>query len=411
MKFKKKTIIALSEMIKPIDNKERIPMVTFIIDTVVSTFFIIGGKSDSLRVISVPFKDQDTTLKTGKWSIDAGMFKDYIQDYLKSYNDSQELILEFHDQSKTSSYIIGYTIDGAIRRWECSAACEKHLDHIKSLENKNYQDVSTSALQSMIKIAKSHYPLEWIKIDSTKCEITVQRDDDISTVTLPKDFPLEIDFIANQNSLDTIEHICQNTQSSTLMINIDNEQLNITDGQYSLSCSLNALLAFNDKLTNYKMEGTCVVNIHALKSEIKTYIRVNEIKHNNINLLYFTKNDVYISGFGFTVKSFQNLSALCVTTKQPLLYKINLRELLKVPFKKITKMKEITLKILQAADGSRKLAFYNEHDLKRPYTSIPIELNTNKSDLKAMQDLMAIYNKQTQQNSGKQIDLLGFEDI
>lgn len=196
------------------------------------------------------------------------------------------------------------------------------------------------------------------------------------------------------------------------MINVDNEQLTVTDGKHSQSCSLESLSEFNNKpKANYTTEVKCVVKIYALKSEIEAYTRVHQIKHNNISLLYFTQNDVYLSGFGCTVDSFQNLSALDITTKQPLLYNINLRQLLKVRIKNITELKGMTLRILKTADGSRKLAFYNEHDPKRPYASIPIELNTNNNDLMAMQTLMAIYNKQNQGDSCKQADLLGYDDI
>lgn len=399
-------------MINAIDKKERASLTTFIIDKAANTISIIGGKRDALRIIKLPFKGQDPTLQDGKWSIDADMFKDYCQDCLKPNTDNKEIILELDEQSKNDSYVIGYANDHAVRRWQCVVACEEHLKYVASLAHKTFQTVSISALQPMLEVASSHCPLEFFKIDKAQHEITVQRDNDISTMLLPKDLIPEIDLVANQDGLDILKHTCQHTQSDTLMINVDNEQLTVTDGQHSQSCSLESLSDFYNKpKTDYTTEVKCIVDIYALKSEITTYTRINQIKHNNISLLYCTQNNVYISGFGFTVDSLQNLSALDITAKQPLLYNINLRQLLKVRIKNITDMKGMTLRILKATDGSRKLAFYNERDPKRPYASIPIELNTDNNDLMAMQALMAIYNKQNQGDSCKQADLLGYDDI
>lgn len=412
MKFKKKTITALTEMTNLIDNKDRIPLVTFIIDKTANSFLIIGGKSDSPMIISVPFKDQDPTLKTGKWSIDAGMFKEYIQDYSKLHKDSQELILEIDEKSKTDRYIIGYTNDNAVRRWKINTPCKEHLDYFLSLSDKAFQVIPKSALELILQVAKDHSPLELIKVDSTQNKIFIQHESDISTVTLQKDSlsKLKIDLIANQNSLDTIKYICENTESNTLMINTDNENLTITDGKQTLSCSLNSPSEFNHKI-HYTEEIKFIVNIKDIKSETRAYININQIKSNNTSLFYFTQNNAYISGIGFTVESFQNLSADYISAKESYLYNIDLRKLLEVKFNKITKLKKITLRVLKGTDGSRKLAFYNEYDAAFPHTLIPIELNTNNDDLKAMQELRLIYNKQTQQNGGKQIDLLGFEDI
>ena len=399
-------------MIDAIDKKERTSLITFIIDKAANTISVIGGKRDALRIIKLPFEGQDPTLQNGKWSIDADMFKYYCEDCLKTKRKNQEIILELDEHPQSDSYVIGYANDHAVRRWQCSAACEAHLDYIASLDNKTFQTVSISALQPMLEVASSHCPLEFFKIDKAQHKIIVQRDNDITTTALPQDLIPEIDLVANQDGLDILKHTCQHTQSGTLMINVDNEQLTVTDGKHSQSCSLESLSEFcNKPKANYTTEVKCVVKIYALKSEIEAYTRVHQIKHNNISLLYFTQNDVYLSGFGCTVDSLQNLSALDITTKQPLLYNINLRQLLKVRIKNITDLKGMTLRILKTADGSRKLAFYNEHDPKRPYASIPIELNTNNNDLMAMQTLMAIYNKQNQGDSCKQADLLGYDDI
>ena len=400
-------------MINAIDKKERESLITFIIDKAVDTISIIGGKRDALRIIKLPFKGQDPTLQNGKWSIDADMFKYYCEDYLKTKTKNQEIILELDEHPKSDScYVIGYANDHAVRRWQCSSACEEHLDYIASLNNKTFQTVSKATLQPILDFASSHCPLEFFKIDNALHEMTVQRDNDISTTTLPQELIPEIDLVANQDGLDILKHACQHTQSDTLMINVDNEQLTVTDGQHSQSCSLESLSEFYNKpKANYTTEVKCVVDIYVLKSEIEAYTSVNQIKKNNISLLYFTQNDVYLSGSGCTVDSFQNLSALDIRVKQPLLYKINLRQLLKVRIKDITDMKGMTLRTLKTADGSRKLAFYNERDPKRPYTSIPIELNTDNNDLMAMQALMAIYNKQNQGDSCKQADLLGYDDI
>ncbi|WP_318481529.1 hypothetical protein [Photobacterium leiognathi] len=399
-------------MINATDNKKRTSLITFIIDKAANTITLIGGKHNAQKVIKLPFEGQDPTLQDGKWSIDDNMFKYYCQVYLKNNTDNKEIILTCGKESKTGRHVIGFEENGAFRRWQYEAVCEEHLEYVASLAHKTFQTISVSALHPMLEVASSHSPLEYFKIDKAQHEITIMRDNDISRTPLPQDLIPEIDLAANQDGLDILKHTCQHTQSDTLMINIDNEQLTVTDGQHSQSCSLESLSEFYNKVKiNYTTEVKCVFDIYALKSEIEAYTHINQIKHNNISLLYFTQTDVFISGFGTTVDSFKNLSALDITVKEPLLYNINLRQLLKVRIKNITDMKGITLRILKAPDGSRKLAFYNERDPKRPYTSIPIELNTDNNALMTIQTLMAIYNEHYQGDSYKQADLLGYDDI
>ncbi|MEC6816237.1 hypothetical protein VXS05_14480 [Photobacterium toruni] len=188
-------------MIDAIDKKERASLITFIIDKAANTISVIGGKRDALRIIKLPFKGQDPTLQDGKWSIDADMFKYYCQDCLKPNTDNKEIILELDEQSKNDSYVIGYANDHAVRRWQCIAACEEHLEYVASLTHKTFQIVTISALQPMLEVASSHYPLEFFKIDKALHEITVQRDNDISTMALPMGLIPEIDLVANQDGL------------------------------------------------------------------------------------------------------------------------------------------------------------------------------------------------------------------
>ncbi len=73
----------------------------------------------------------------------------------------------------------------------------------------------------------------------------------------------------------------------------------------------------------------------------------------------------------------------------------------------------MVLRILKAPDGSRKLGFYNEHDSKRPYNSIPITLDTSSQNLNAMEKLrlVLINKKKNQEKSYQQQDLIGFDEI
>lgn len=398
----------ITKMLDSFNKKERLPLLTFIINQAANQICLIGGRSDEPTMVKLPFDGQDPTLQDGKWSIDADMFKYYFHHCLKNV---LEIELEVDEQTSGETYIIGYTHDQAVRRWQCGPPCQEHLAYFTTIENKSYQHISVDALTSILDVAESHRPLEFFQIDKANNEIKVQRDNDVSTFPLPDELEAEIDLVANEEGLLILKHVCGNAQSDLIMFNIDNEQLTVTDGQHCYSRSLASLAEFENKSkVDYETEVKCVIDISSLKSEIETYTRVNQIKHNNLSLLYIIDNEAYISGFGLTVESCKNLSALSITAKQALLYNINLKQLLKVKLKNITNMKSMTLRILKAPDGSRKLGFYNEYDTERPYDSIPITLDTNSQNLSTMQKLLALIKKQNRED-GSQQDFLGFDDI
>ncbi|WP_318480508.1 hypothetical protein [Photobacterium leiognathi] len=401
----------ITQMLDSFDKTERLPLLTFIIDQAANHICLIGGKSGEPTMVKLPFDGQDPMLQDGKWSIDADMFKYYYHNCLKSVLENEHIELEIDEHTSGDTYVIRYTHDQGVRRWKCDSACQEHLDYFTTIGNKSYQSISVNALAPILNVAESHRPLEFFKIDKTKSEITVQRDNDVSTFPLPDDLEEKVDLVANQEGLSVLKHVCGNTQSDSIMFSVDNEQLTVTDGQHCYSRSLASLTEFENKSkVDYETEVKCVVDISSLKTEIETYTRVNQIKSNNLSLLYIIDNEAFLSGFGFTVESFKSLSALSITAKKILLYNINLNQLLKVKLKNITDMKSMTLRILKAPDGSRKLGFYNEYDTERPYDSIPITLDTNSQNLSAMQKLLVLSKKQHREDGSLQ-DFLGFDGI
>lgn len=285
----------ITKMLDSFDKKERLPLLTFIINQSANHICLIGGKNNEPTMVELPFDGQDPTLQDGTWSIDADMFKYYYHHCLKNVLDN--------------------------------------------------------------------------------------------------------------------EHICSHAESDSILINVDNEQLTVTDGQHYYSRSLASLIDFENKSKiDYKTEVKFVVNISRLFEEIDEYIKVNEIKKNNTTLLYIVDNEAYISGFGFTVEGFKSLSALYISAKESFLYNVNLKQLNAIKIRDITSMKGMILRILKAPDGSRKLGLYNEHDTQLPYNSIPIILDTNSHNLKAMQNLLPL-DKKNRENSFQQPDLIGFDDI
>ncbi|WP_318401278.1 hypothetical protein [Photobacterium leiognathi] len=384
----------ITKMLDSFDKKERLPLLTFIIDQAANHICLIGRKSGEPTMVKLPFDGQDPTLQDGTWSIDADMFKYYYQNCLKSVLENEHIELEIDEHASGDTYVIGYTHDQGVRRWKCDSPCQEHLDYFTTIGNKSYQSISVDALAPILNVADSHRPLEFFKIDKTKNEITVQRDNDVSTFPLPDDLEEKVDLVANQEGLSVLKHVCGNTQSDLIMFNIDNEQLTVTDGQHCYSHSLASLTEFENKSkVDYETEVKCVVDISSLKSEIETYTRVNQIKSNNLSLLYIIDNEAFLSGFGFTVESFKSLSALSISAKESFLYNVNLKQLNAIKIRDITSMKGMILRILKAPDGSRKLGLYNEHDTQLPYNSIPIILDTNSHNLKAMQNLLPLDKK------------------
>ena len=397
----------LFNFVRTFKRSDPLPFVTFIINNKINSLKIIGGPSEALQVLDIPL-EANKLLKTGEWSINASLFKTYC---LSPIQANKPLVIDV-DYLESTKYpqLKALTDDGAWRSWQAVSICEKHIKHLTELSNKTFQTISTNTAKTMIEIAQAHTPFEFFELKKDSQDIRLQRNDTIIPYVLPGNMNSDIDIVLNQESTLMLDTLCQYTKEDTLQIYFDNEHVIFSDGVQTVTSSLLSLAEFYQRDTiSYETESRLIVNAFEFRDELREYIKVDQIRHTNQGFVYIDNDDVMVSGLGDITNCARFITTLEHTLKEKhLLYRINLRDIIKVKIKGVVSAHQMKLQFLKGSDGSRKLGFYNNLESKHPYDSVVVELDHSLND--KVLKLKAKYQKKLGNKSGKQMDMWLFDD-
>jgi len=151
-----------------------------------------------------------------------------------------------------------------------------------------------------------------------------------------------------------------------------------------------------------------VINIFEFKKELQDFKNIEEVSKANQALLYITSENVYLGALS-SAGSVIRLHRKDISVTHPQVYAVNLNAITKVKIKDITGAKEIKLTVLKNSNGERKLGFHNDKDKEHPYVSVPLELATSK--LAELKQRIEAEKELEQDLSGKQGDMIGFDDV
>ncbi len=384
--------------------------ISLFIDTKTKQITLVGGKNEELQSVTLAINAQ-TTIKSGQWSLNGSYFKDMINDF---QGDKSSLIIALnYGASRAYPRAKIAMFNNTLRSCYTGPIRDEHADFLETQQKNTSDSVPISTLQTMIEEIRTHIPFEMIALDHQAHLVRVQRNQDIQELALPESLNIPISMALTPAATEQLAYVCDHTDSDSVNVAIHNDTVTFSTPTHTLTSSLAGLAEFYQQApVQYECEAKLIATIYDMKKELDTYHqRYPEIKQANTSHLLLEQDAMMVANivppFGFA----KHIPVIDIQIKQTRLYRVNLREIIKVKIQSITDAKQMKLQILKAPDGTRVLAFYNDRNPYSPYTTVPIEL-----DMTSLPEILKL--KTESQENGEsvstlepQLDLVGFMDV
>ncbi|MGF1689263.1 hypothetical protein L4C36_21765 [Photobacterium japonica] len=386
--------------------------ISVFIDTKGKKLTFVGGKDEALQSITLSINTQGT-LKSGQWSLNGSYFKDMMNDCKA---DPSPLIIALdYSQSPVHPRAKITLSNDTLRACQTGPVREAHVAYLDAQKKNITKSVLVSTLQNMMREVKKHVPFDMIDIDHNARLVRIQRNQHIQELALPESSDISFSMTLTSEAAEGLIDMCAHTDSDTVNITRHNDRITFSTPTQTITYPLAGLAEFYQQAAiQYECEATLIVTIYEMKGELKTYHqRYPEIKQANTSHLLIEQDAIMVANivppFGF-LKHIHVID-IDININQPLLYRVDLREILKVKIPSITEAKQMKLQILKTPDGKRVLGFFNERHSRNPYATVPIE--RDMASLPAVMKLKAEFqdNETSVSRLEPQGDLFGFGDI
>ncbi|MBS9854698.1 hypothetical protein J4H58_07950 [Vibrio alginolyticus] len=411
----------VQHLLAPIAKSDSTALLTFIIDK--THAYVIGGLLDALQYITLPI-ERDWKLKPGQWSLNASSFKEYwaLQSPLRAQKQTITIQLNY-DQYRTLPQIDTLTERKSRLYIQSIEALDAHLAFFERNQATFFKPIQESSglreptreMLNTLNIADTYRPFDAFELEKGKSSIRIERGGNIHPYLLPDEFVPNCNLLLNKESVDTLRHLCETTDSDEIQIYTDDECAIFSDGQRCFTSSLKSLREYQKKQeVAYHTEFRLVVDIHRFKEEIKSYRAIALVKQANEALLLVSRDRVMLAGLTLETGENAFLNVKDIKHKHDMVHRINLSELANVGITDITSAKQIKLALLKnASEGVYKLGFYNDVKGEHPYAYV--------DDVAPAPDKLSLVldakNKLEAKLEGKvedetaQIDMVGYDDI
>ncbi|HCG6789361.1 TPA: hypothetical protein NJ263_002864 [Vibrio parahaemolyticus] len=406
--FQPETHESITHFTQRIRHGDPNPFITLVISHH-ADITMIGGPSSDLCQVTIP-KEDNPELPTGFWSFSATAFRQYWQGQAIKLQKKEPITLKVID-TRTPSHLTleGITDLNSFRYAESQPACEHHLAFYNAINTKSTRTLKTDQAIAILNTAETYVPYQVFELSKEDRMVRIERDNDILPFPLPDTLDVDFNMTLTPEAMASMAYLAHSTHKPTLSMYLDDEQAIFSDGITTLSHSLAPLRAYREKQQqHYELEAKIVINIFEFKKELQDFKNIEEVSKANQALLYIASENVYLGALS-SAGSVMRLQTANISVTHPQVYAVNLNAITKVKIKDITGAKAIKLTVLKNTHGERKLGFHNDKDKEHPYVSVPLELATSK--LAELKQRIEAEKELEEDLSGKQGDMIGFDDV
>ncbi|MGO2509752.1 MAG: hypothetical protein ACTH6Y_12215 [Vibrio hibernica] len=396
----------LTELVHCIKKGSKAPFITFIITK--SEVHIIGGATESLMMLT-QMREKDCPLEIGRFSYSATAFANLWYGQQTLIDKKQTITLQFrHDVQQGGIVLEGRTEMNSFRYALAQPICEQHLTFFDDFMKYDKQTIETKEALAICELADHCAPFSALEVNKENNSVQIERDNNIIPFDVPEGMTISIDMAITPEAKHSLETLAKKTQSDTISLYIDDDQVMFNDGQQVYIHDLAPLRAYREKQQQrFETVAKMVVNIFEFKAERDNFQKIEEIKKSNQALLYITEDQMYFASLTPHVGALMKLTSSSITTSQEQLYSINLNALSKIPIKDITSAKQLKMTVLRNVQGDLKLGFHNDKDKEHSYDSVALEhAQSLLPELKHVIETSELNSDTNEQN-----DLFGFDDV
>lgn len=357
-----------------LDSKSTENEVTFVVERKKETLTLISGNEARFHMLTIKL-DEDCSLKTGKFSINASWLKLCLENPVQRRHGES---IHFHVKydNRRLPRLSWQPESGTWRDGNAKPANETHLELLARIHSTGFEPLSTCWLQSIQRHTNSHPKLSLFRLNQQEEKLEIVADHTLHSYEFPYQDNPRIDLKLDINSLKMLSTLCQNTLSHSIHVYADDESAIFSDEVMTIGVALNFLDADIDaKPVQYKTETQFSIDVSGLCNELASHHKVDTLKLLNNTFLYISPTVILISGVSEDERCSKHFESKVLPSKQTLLYTLTSTEFKNAitQFKKLGS-KEMYLQVLIAPDGSRVLGLYKHTESKFPCLTVGIEL-------------------------------------
>lgn len=397
----------ITNLVDRIKKGDPNPFITFIFDKLL---YVIGGPTEHLLMVAINDIDEDMSDIKG-WSMSATAIANFWKAQHVHRKGKETISLEISfKQDQPYPSLEGITKLGSFRYIKAQEANHVHLAFFKQFTTNPYLQIATTKAKQICALAKQNEPYQVFEANKKTNSVLIERDNIPIPIPLPESMTIDHTMIMTPEATNDLQQLAETTSQETLSIYLNDEQAIFTDGEQVYSHSLAPLRTYREKKQQqFEQEAKIIIEIFSFKDELRNFEKIEEIKKSNQVLLYITPRKVYLMSLLQEVGAVMPLNVILVSTKQEMLYSVDLNALLKVKIKDITAANSIKLTVQRSTSGENKLSFHNDRNKEHSYHSIPLEKVS--SLLTKVKDRLARAKEIDSPQSNLQQDIFGFDDV
>lgn len=364
----------LSSFAASLDTKGPENVITFVVERTKDTLTLIAGHESRLHLLTVTL-DEHCSLKTGKFSINASMFKLCLASLEKPHRGE---LISFHVRYHKGRLPV-LTAQPSSDLWRdmhATPASESHLGLLARVRSAGYEPLSKCWIESALHHAHAHPKLSLFRLNQQDEKLEIVAENILHSYDLPYQTNPRIDLTLDTGALAGLKALCLQSRSSRIHVYADSESAYFSDEITTVCFGLNFDESELDaKPIHYQVETTFSVNVNGLFNELKSHSQVDTIKLENQTYLYVSQSGIRVCGATEEDRCFK-----CFETKVPPCNEALLYSLTSTEFKQATQQfkklatKEMYLQVLITPEGSRVLGLYKHTLSEFPYSTVSIEL-------------------------------------
>lgn len=364
----------LASFVASLDTKGPEKVITFVVERTKDTLTLIAGSEARLHLLTITL-DEHCSLKTGKFSLNASMFKLCLASLDKPHS-GEPIAFHVRYHKGRLPVLTAQPSSDLWRDMHATPPSESHLTLLARVRSAGYEPLSKCWIESALHHAHAHPKLSLFRLNQQDEKLEIVAENTLHSYDLPYHTNPRIDLALDTDALTGLKALCQQSRSSRIHVYADSESAYFSDEVTTVCFGLSFDESELDaKPIHYRVETKFSVNVNALFTELKSHSQVDTIKLENQTYLYVSQSGIRVCGATEEERCFKCFETKVPPSDEALLYSLTSTEFKQATqqFKKLD-TKEMFLQVLITPEGSRVLGLYKHTLAEFPYSTVSIEL-------------------------------------
>ncbi|GEA52342.1 hypothetical protein VIN01S_31460 [Vibrio inusitatus NBRC 102082] len=366
----------LKAFVESLDIKSPESGVTFVVVRKAGTLILIAGCASHLHMITLPI-EEECSLKTGKFTINASLFKMFCQPLFENRTRAESIHLNVEYQNRRLPMLTMMVNQTTWRDAQAIPANDTHLELLTTVQSAGFELVSKCWLESALNHTLAHPALSLFRLNHRKEQLEIISKQTLHTFDVPYQNNPSIDLQLDSASVAGLKTLCRHSRAHGIYVCVDSEVAYFSDEITTICFALRFDEAdIKAKPIHYRVESTFSVHAGELMGELTAHSKVDTLHQQNQTSLYVSPEGILIGSATDKEACHRLFENKVPSNDAPLLYSLRATEFKQAlsQYRKLS-TREVFLQVLLGPDGSRVLGLYKDTGAEHPYSTVAIELS------------------------------------